>query len=97
MPHVQVDKGAIKFVLGGAQIMCRGLTSPGSKMDVDLAANTPCIVMAEGKQHALAIGLLKLSTTQIREENKGIGIDNVHYLNDSLWNNTRIAEESATD
>ena len=29
---MQVDKGAIKFVLSGANIMCPGLTSPGAKM-----------------------------------------------------------------
>lgn len=32
MPHMQVDKGAIKFILSGANIMCPGLTSPGAKM-----------------------------------------------------------------
>lgn len=30
MPLEQVDKGAIKFVLSGANIMCPGLTSPGA-------------------------------------------------------------------
>jgi predicted RNA-binding protein (TIGR00451 family) len=30
-----VDKGAIRFVLSGANIMCPGLTSPGARM-------TPC-------------------------------------------------------
>ena len=30
--QVQVDKGAIKFVLSGAHIMCPGLTSPGAKL-----------------------------------------------------------------
>lgn len=29
----QVDKGAIRFVLSGANIMCPGLTSPGAKMN----------------------------------------------------------------
>lgn len=29
---MQVDKGAIRFVLSGANIMCPGLTSPGAKM-----------------------------------------------------------------
>lgn len=66
-------------------------------MDVELSAGTPCIVMAEGKEHALAIGLLKMSTAQIRDENKGIGIDNVHYLNDSLWNNTLIGDDAKTE
>ncbi|XP_070391465.1 malignant T-cell-amplified sequence 1 isoform X2 [Dermacentor albipictus] len=31
-PWLQVDKGAIRFVLSGANIMCPGLTSPGAKM-----------------------------------------------------------------
>lgn len=30
LPLEQVDKGAIKFVLSGANIMCPGLTSPGA-------------------------------------------------------------------
>lgn len=32
LPLEQVDKGAIRFVLSGANIMCPGLTSPGAKM-----------------------------------------------------------------
>ena len=31
-PQMQVDKGAIRFILSGANIMCPGLTSPGAKM-----------------------------------------------------------------
>ena len=33
LPLLQVDKGAIKFILSGANIMCPGLTSPGARMD----------------------------------------------------------------
>lgn len=36
LPHLQVDKGAIRKVIKGANIMCPGLTSPGARMDVDL-------------------------------------------------------------
>lgn len=32
LPKEQVDKGAIRFVLSGANIMCPGLTSPGAIM-----------------------------------------------------------------
>lgn len=32
MPQVQVDYGAIPYVMHGAQIMCRGLTSKGGKL-----------------------------------------------------------------
>jgi len=43
MPEVQVDRGAIRFVLGGAHIMCPGLTSPGGRMDEELPAETPVV------------------------------------------------------
>ncbi|CAG8532843.1 5772_t:CDS:2 [Funneliformis mosseae] len=87
-PKLQVDKGAIKFILSGANIMCPGLTSKGARMDEDLPANTVVGVFAEGKEHALAIGLTKKSTQDIKNINRDIGVENVHYLNDSLWKST---------
>jgi PUA domain protein len=36
---MQVDKGGIKFILNGANVMAPGLTSPGGKMD-DVPENT---------------------------------------------------------
>ncbi|XP_024422883.2 LOW QUALITY PROTEIN: malignant T-cell-amplified sequence 1 [Desmodus rotundus] len=84
LPHQQVDKGAIKFVLSGANIMCPGLTSPGAKL-YPAAADTIVAIMAEGKQHALCVGVMKMSAEDIEKVNKGIGIENIHYLNDGLW------------
>ena len=65
MPHMQVDKGAIRFVLSGANIMCPGLTSPGARMTKEIPADTPVAIMAEGKEHAVAIGLTKMSTEKM--------------------------------
>jgi PUA domain protein len=84
LPMQQVDKGAIRFVLSGANIMCPGLTSPGAKM-TEVPKDTVVAIMAEGKQHALAIGKTTLSTDDIAKINKGIGVENCHYLNDGLW------------
>ncbi|XP_039077387.1 malignant T-cell-amplified sequence 1 isoform X2 [Hyaena hyaena] len=84
LPHQQVDKGAIKFVLSGANIMCPGLTSPGAKL-YPAAVGTIVAIMAKGKQHALCVGLTKMSAEDIEKVNKGIGIENIHYLNDGLW------------
>ncbi|XP_074910156.1 malignant T-cell-amplified sequence 1 isoform X1 [Buteo buteo] len=84
LPHQQVDKGAIKFVLSGANIMCPGLTSPGAKL-YPAAVDTVVAIMAEGKQHALCVGVMKMSAEDIEKVNKGIGIENIHYLNDGLW------------
>ncbi|CAA6654313.1 unnamed protein product [Spirodela intermedia] len=85
MKKFQVDRGAIKFVLSGANIMCPGLTSPGGILDDDVLEARPVAIMAEGKEHALAIGFTKMSAKDIRTINKGIAVDNMHYLNDGLW------------
>ena len=84
LPPQQVDKGAIKFVLSGANVMCPGLTSPGGKL-ISADKNTVVAIMAEGKQHALAVGITKMSTDEIQKLNKGIAIEALHYLNDGLW------------
>lgn len=62
MPQLTVDKGAIKFVISGAQIMCPGLTSSGARVEVTLDSGALVAIMAEGKEHALAIGSLLMST-----------------------------------
>ncbi|CAN8012971.1 malignant T-cell-amplified sequence 1 [Ixodes scapularis] len=83
-PWQQVDKGAIRFVLSGANIMCPGLTSPGARMS-NVPKGTVVAIMAEGKEHSLAIGYTAMSTDDIATINKGIGVENIHYLNDGLW------------
>jgi len=90
MPWQQVDKGATKFVLSGANIMCPGLTSKGALMTPGMPANSVVAIMVEGKQHAVAIGLMKMSTEEIKQVNKGIGVDTIHYLNDGIWNLTPL-------
>ncbi|OLY78298.1 Translation machinery-associated protein 20 [Smittium mucronatum] len=86
LPKVQVDRGAIKFVLSGANIMCPGLTSPGAWLPEEpLPVGSIVAVMAEGKEHALAIGITKMSTDEMKSLNKGIGVDLIHFLGDPLW------------
>jgi PUA domain protein len=64
LAHEQVDRGAIKFVLSGANVMCPGLTSTGAKL-TDVPKDTIVAVMAEGKQFALAIGITVMSTEEM--------------------------------
>lgn len=61
LPMLQVDRGAIRFVLSGANIMCPGLTSKGAYMN-PVDKNVVVAIMAEGKENCLAIGLTTLST-----------------------------------
>ncbi|KAJ3032180.1 UNVERIFIED_CONTAM: hypothetical protein HDU68_000019 [Siphonaria sp. JEL0065] len=89
LPRFQVDKGAIKFVIAGANIMCPGLTSKGAKMDPGVPAESVVAIYAEGKEHALGLGWTKMSTEEILNVNKDIGVDNMHSLYDGLWTETK--------
>eukprot|EP01041_Mallomonas_annulata_P012354 gene12354-25991_t len=90
MLKMQVDKGAIRFILGGANIMCPGFTSPGGCLSTPIEAETPVAIYAEGKKHPLAVGLTKMSTTQIVGVNKGVAVETVHYLLDGLWKTPKV-------
>lgn len=46
------DQGAIKFVLKGANVMCRGLTNEEGYMD-DVDKDTMVSVYVKGHDHAL--------------------------------------------
>ncbi|KAM0790877.1 hypothetical protein ACM66B_004717 [Microbotryomycetes sp. NB124-2] len=88
LPKVGVDRGAIKFVLSGANIMCRGLTSPTAYLpptESNIPSGQPVAVFAYGKEEPLAIGLTKMSSDEIRSVNRDIGVDNVTFLGDDLW------------
>nr|CUU97943.1 hypothetical transcript [Hymenolepis microstoma] len=84
LPQLQVDRGAIKHVLNGSNIMCPGLTSPGAKL-CKVPENTVVAIMAEGKEHAVAVGITIMSTDEMLDVNKNIGVETLHYLNDGLW------------
>lgn len=91
MRRLQVDKGAIKFILGGANIMCPGFTSPGGKLPkINIEAESPVAIYVEGKEHAIAVGLTKMSTDQIAQLNKGVAVESVHFLMDGLWQTSTL-------
>ncbi|GHP02230.1 hypothetical protein PPROV_000098700 [Pycnococcus provasolii] len=91
MPRLRVDRGAIRFVLAGANIMCPGLTSPGACIHDEVPIDTPVAIFAEGKETPLAVGITRLSTADIVSVNKGIGVDLITYLNDGLWKHPVIS------
>lgn len=85
MKRMQVDRGAIKFVLSGANIMCPGFTSKGGDIPTELEEGEPVAIYAEGKEHCMALGMMLMSTADIKSVNKGIAVENIHYLLDGLW------------
>lgn len=86
MKRLRTDAGAIKFVLSGADIMCPGLTHPDAVMHDEAEVDEPVAIYAHGKEHAMAVGMMLMSTQEIREVNKGPGVQTLHVLADGLWN-----------
>ena len=85
MSHMVCDKGAIRHIFSGSNVMAPGLTSEGGIIAEGLEIGAPVAVMAEGKTHAMAIGYLAMSSKDIKEEGKGMAIEIIQFLNDSLW------------
>jgi len=93
LPVVGIDRGAIRFLLQGAHMMCRGMTSKGGYLppaESELLAGTPVALCAEGKEHAVGIGILKLSTEGIKKVNKDVGVETITYLGDDLWHAQKL-------
>jgi PUA domain protein len=76
--QVTVDRGAIPFVIGGAHIMCPGLTNPGGEMPPDgevedddgfdkpgLAKGDGVVIYAQGKEYAIAVGVMMMSSAEM--------------------------------
>ena len=85
---MQIDRGAIRFVLSGATLMAPGLTSAGGKLpDAENAveAGQVVAVKAEGKDTVCLVGVLKVGTEEIKAQGKGVVMDEGHYLGDGLW------------
>ncbi|ROW05387.1 hypothetical protein VSDG_00645 [Cytospora chrysosperma] len=100
-PTIRIDRGAIRFVLSGATLMAPGLTSKGGRLPEpkegdegvdeeghwsrELEKEEPVVIMAEGKEHACAVGLLVAGTKEVKEKGKGPVVEDAHFLGDGLW------------
>ena len=88
LPTIQIDRGAIRFVLSGAALMAPGLTSPGGRLpekEKALEKGQVVAVVAEGKENACLVGSLKVGTEEMKKKGKGVVMDDGHYLGDGLW------------
>lgn len=93
LPKVQVDRGAIRFLLSGANMMCPGMTSKGGYLpsaDAEIAVNKAVAIFAEGKEHATGIGLTKMTTEEMKRVNKGVGLELITHLGDDLWQMRKV-------
>nr|XP_018266809.1 translation machinery-associated protein 20 [Kwoniella dejecticola CBS 10117]OBR88967.1 translation machinery-associated protein 20 [Kwoniella dejecticola CBS 10117] len=80
LPHVQIDRGAIKFLLAGANMMAPGLLSAGGKLPDNLPKDEIVAIHAEGKEHACGIGKLIASSEEIKKAGKGVAVEVICWI-----------------
>ncbi|CAN8067629.1 unnamed protein product [Agarophyton chilense] len=85
LPSLRVDRGAIKHVINGADVMVPGLRSERAVIESEVEAGTAVAVFADTKQHPIAVGIARMSSAQMRATDKGIAVENVHFVSDCLW------------
>ena len=80
-PAVFVDKGAIPFVVKGADIMRPGIVTIDDIVEKDIY-----VVVADAKyKKALAIGIALFNAEEMKELTTGKVIKNIHRIGDAVW------------
>ncbi|MFP4523249.1 MAG: PUA domain-containing protein [Candidatus Nanoarchaeia archaeon] len=80
LPNVVVDKGAIRFVVKGADIMRPGI------VDIDeFKKNDFVVIVDEMMKKPLAVGKALKSSQELKEEKEGKSIQSLHYFGDGYF------------
>jgi len=79
LPYVEVDEGAVKHIINGADIMVPGIKelSEFNKDDI--------LVVLSPQKVPLAIGRALMSSSEIRKVSKGKAIKNLQHVGDKIW------------
>ncbi len=80
-PKVYIDRGAILFIVKGADLMKPGIVSNEEFKKNDLVF----IADSEHKKN-LALGIALFDSAELKEIEKGKVVKNIHFVGDAIWN-----------
>ncbi len=75
-----VDKGAVKFVIGGANVMAPGIIEADEQIKI---GDVVWVRNEEGT--AMALGYALMDGMEMVRASKGIAIESIHHIGDDLW------------
>jgi len=81
LKKIVVDKGAIRFVTNGADVMKPGIT----QIDPSIKKGDIVVIVDENHDRALAIGKTMLDAKKMEEESSGKVVKNLHTIQDDVW------------
>lgn len=81
LKKISVDKGAIKYVTNGADVMRPGIT----EIDPTIKKGDIVVIVDETHDRALAVGKALFDAKVIKEKDSGKVVRNLHTIQDSVW------------
>ncbi len=81
LKKVTVDMGAIKFIIGGADIMRPGITT----FDPNISQGEYVLIIDQTHGKPIAVGKALVSSPEIQTQTKGKVVENIHYIGDKIW------------
>ncbi|MBI4151574.1 DUF1947 domain-containing protein [Candidatus Woesearchaeota archaeon] len=78
---VVVDMGAIKFLVGGADVMRPGVV----KIDPEIVKDEPVVIVDQNNHKPIIVGIALFSGAEMEEAQSGKIIKNIHYVGDAIW------------
>lgn len=79
-PSVTIDKGAVKFVCNGANVMRPGIINFDSFKKGEIV-----VVRDQTHGKGIAVGLALEDSEVAKAMTKGYVIDTIHYITDKIW------------
>ncbi len=79
--NIIVDKGAIRFVVNGADIMRPGIV----RWDEGINKDEYVVIREETHNKPLAVGKMMVSGEELKTIDKGKVIKNIHHVGDKIW------------
>ncbi len=80
LPRIVVDKGAIRFVVNGADIM-----RPGIIFADQFKADSLVVVVDETVGKPIAVGKALFSSEKLMEMDSGKVVATLHHIDDKYW------------
>ena len=81
LKKITVDMGAVKFVVGGADIMRPGIVA----IESEIQKGDPVVIIDVNNKKPLAVGIALFSAAEMQEMKTGKVIKNIHYVGDEIW------------
>ncbi len=81
LKKVVVDMGAIKFLIGGADVMRPGIV----EIDETITKDEVIVIVDINNKKPIAVGMALLSGTEMKAATSGKVIKNIHFVGDKIW------------